>query len=209
VAVSLSTNAYAAIKRLIVTLELRPDAVIDEVALAERLGVSRTPVREAIQRLAREQFVRVVARRGVFVTSIDVGELATLFETRQVIEPYAARLAAERGAAEVWDELQTVLSPATKPATAVETLALDRRCHELMWSAAANRFLTDTLDMLYAQSERVWYLHLRDSFEMHDVLAEHAEMLDALRAGDADTCEKLMADHVRMFHDEIRSVAGS
>ena len=206
--VSLSNNAYAEIKRLIVTLALPPDSVVDEIALAEQLGVSRTPVREAIQRLAREQFVRIVARRGVFVTSIDVTELATLFETRQVIEPYAARLAAQRGAARTWDELATVLTPARTRPTAVETLALDRRCHELMWSAASNRFLTDTLDMLYAQSERVWYLYLRDSFEMHDVLAEHADILHALRNGDADSCEKLMADHVRMFHDEIRSVSG-
>jgi DNA-binding GntR family transcriptional regulator len=208
VTVSLSNNAYAEIKRLIVTLQLPPDAVVDEDALAEQLGVSRTPVREAIQRLAREQFVRIVARRGVFVTSIDVTELATLFETRQVIEPYAARLAADRGTTRIWDELAAVLAPSAAPRTAVATLALDRRCHELMWSAASNRFLTDTLDMLYAQSERVWYLYLRNSFEMHDVLAEHADMLNALRNGDADTCEKLMADHVRMFHDEIRSVAG-
>jgi DNA-binding GntR family transcriptional regulator len=207
VIVSLSNNAYAEIKRLIVTLALPPDAVVDESALADQLGVSRTPVREAIQRLEREQFVRIVARRGVFVTGVDVSELATLFETRQVIEPYAARLAAQRGTAETWDELAAVLAPTTQRRTAVETLAIDRRCHELMWAGASNRFLTDTLDMLYSQSERVWYLYVRNSFEMHDVLAEHAAMLDALRAADADTCEKLMADHVRMFHDDIRSVA--
>ncbi len=205
---SLSDNAYVSIKRLIVTLELPPDSVVDEIALAEQLGVSRTPVREAIQRLAREQFVRIVARRGVFVTGVDVGELATLFETRQVIEPYAARLAAQRGHLSTWDALEMVLTQRNERPSAVETLAVDRRCHELMWSAAANRFLTDTLDMLYAQSERVWYLYLRDSFEMHDVLAEHADMLDALRSGDADACETLMADHVRTFHDEIRSVVG-
>ena len=205
---SLSDQAYAAIKRLIVTLELRPEAVVDEVALQERLGVSRTPIREAIQRLERDQFVRVVPRRGVFVTTIEVSELATLFETRRVVEPYAARLAAERGAPAIWDELHHVLAEIRPTAGAVETLAVDRRCHELMWAGAQNRFLTDTLDMLYAQSERVWYLYLRETFEMHDVLAEHADMLDALRHGDGDRCEKLMADHVKTFHDEIRSVSG-
>ena len=204
---SLSDQAYSAIKRLIVTLELAPEAVVDEVALQERLGVSRTPIREAIQRLERDQFVRVVPRRGVFVTSIEVSELATLFETRRVVEPYAARLAAERGTRGEWDELGRVLEvrPTAGP---VETLAVDRRCHELMWAAAHNRFLTDTLDMLYAQSERVWYLYLRETFEMHDVLSEHVDMLDALREGDGDRCEKLMADHVKTFNDEIRSVSG-
>ncbi len=205
---SLSDQAYAAIKRLIVTLELAPEAVVDEVALQERLGVSRTPIREAIQRLERDQFVRVVPRRGVFVTSIEVSELATLFETRRVVEPYAARLAAERGAPGEWAELGRVLSEVRPTAGPVETLAVDRRCHELMWAAAHNRFLTDTLDMLYAQSERVWYLYLRETFEMHDVLSEHVDMLDALREGDGDRCEKLMADHVKTFNDEIRSVSG-
>ena len=205
---SLSDQAYTAIKRLIVTLEMRPDAVVDEVDLQERLGVSRTPIREAIQRLERDQFVRVVPRRGVFVTTIEVGELATLFETRRVVEPYAARLAAERGAPELWDELGRVLADVRPTAGPVATLAADRRCHELMWAAASNRFLTGTLDMLYAQSERVWYLYLQETFQMHDVLAEHADMLEALRQGDGDRCEKLMADHVKTFHDEIRSVAG-
>jgi DNA-binding GntR family transcriptional regulator len=205
---SLSEQAYTAIKRLIVTLELLPDAVVDEVALQERLGVSRTPIREAIQRLERDQFVRVVPRRGVFVTSIEVSELATLFETRRVIEPYAARLAAERGTPGQWDALAGVLAATGPSDTPVATLGADRRCHELMWAAASNRFLTATLDMLYAQSERVWYLYLQETFQMHDVLAEHAEMLDALREGDADRCEKLMAEHVKTFHDEIRSVAG-
>ena len=205
---SLSDQAYSSIKRLIVTLVLPPEAVVDEVALQERLGVGRTPIREAIQRLERDQFVRVVPRRGVFVTSIEVGELATLFETRRVVEPYAARLAAERGTSREWDELGSVLSAVGPMVGPVETLAVDRRCHELMWAAARNRFLTDTLDMLYAQSERVWYLYLRETFEMHDVLAEHADMLSALREGDGDRCEKLMADHVKTFHDEIRSVSG-
>ena len=71
--------------------------MIDERALQEGLGVGRTPVREALQRLARDQFVTVMPRRGMLVSSIDVSELSMLYETRAVMEPYAARLACVRG----------------------------------------------------------------------------------------------------------------
>jgi DNA-binding GntR family transcriptional regulator len=194
--VSLTDDAYVAIKRMIVTVELPPEAVVDEVALQTQLNIGRTPIREAIQRLERDQFVRVVPRRGVFVTS----------ETRSVIEPYAARLAAERGTADVWDQMEKelVLGVSSAPELMLDA---DRRCHELMWAAAGNRFLTDTLDMLYAQSERVWYLYVRDVIDMHDVLAEHTEMLDVLRSGNVEHSGYLMANHVKQFHDEIRSVA--
>jgi DNA-binding GntR family transcriptional regulator len=204
--VSLTDDAYVAIKRMIVTVELPPEAVVDEMALQTRLNIGRTPIREAIQRLERDQFVRVVPRRGVFVTSVNVDELTLLFETRSVIEPYAARLAAERGTAAVWDQMEKELVLGSSLAPEL-TLGVDRRCHELMWAAAGNRFLTDTLDMLYAQSERVWYLHVRDVIDMHDVLGEHEAMMVALRSGDVDRSGRLMADHVKQFHEEIRSVA--
>jgi DNA-binding GntR family transcriptional regulator len=204
--VSLTDDAYVAIKRMIVTVELPPEAVVDELVLQTQLNIGRTPIREAIQRLERDQFVRVVPRRGVFVTSVDVDELSLLFETRSVIEPYAARLAAERGTAAVWDQMEKELSLGVSSGPEL-TLGVDRRCHELMWAAAENRFLTDTLDMLYAQSERVWYLYVRDVIDMHDVLGEHEELLAALRAADVDRSGALMANHVKQFHDEIRSVA--
>jgi DNA-binding GntR family transcriptional regulator len=204
--VSLTDDAYVAIKRMIVTVELPPEAVVDEMALQTLLNIGRTPIREAIQRLERDQFVRVVPRRGVFVTSVNVDELSLLFETRSVIEPYAARLAAERGTPGAWDQMEKELALGAG-STADLTLGVDRRCHELMWAAAGNRFLTDTLDMLYAQSERVWYLYVRDVIDMHDVLGEHEELLSALRAGDVDRSGAIMANHVKQFHDEIRSVA--
>ena len=94
--VSLAEKAYDAIRDLIVSLELAPGAVIDERELMERLGIGRTPVREALRRLAHEGLVEVYPRRGMFVTGVDVRELARLSEVRAVLEPEAARLAAER-----------------------------------------------------------------------------------------------------------------
>jgi DNA-binding GntR family transcriptional regulator len=93
---SLSGRAYYAIRELIVTLELPPGAVVSERDLQERLGVGRTPIREALRDLAREQLVEVYPRRGIFVSGVDVGDIAGLSEVRLALESQAARLAAER-----------------------------------------------------------------------------------------------------------------
>src|SRR5437870_13123370 len=94
---------------MIVSLELRPGAVIDERRLMERLGIGRTPVREALRRLAQERLVEVYPRRGMFVTGVDVRELARLSEVRAVLEPEAARLAAERATEADREELAGLL----------------------------------------------------------------------------------------------------
>ena len=93
---SLSDRAYYAIRELIVTLELPPGSVVSERDLMVRLGTGRTPVREALRDLAREQLVEVYPRRGIFVSGVDVGDIAGLSEVRLVLESRAARLAAVR-----------------------------------------------------------------------------------------------------------------
>jgi DNA-binding GntR family transcriptional regulator len=201
---SLSTKAYDEIRRMIVRLDLAPGAVIREDELRTSLGLGRTPIREAIQRLVRDQFVTVMPRRGMFVSGIDVAELATLYETRAIIEPYAARLACRRADPSRWDGVRAALQHAPDTPTA-ELLELDRQCHEAVWAAASNRFLTDTLDMLYAHSDRLWHLYLADVDDMADAVDEHVAILDALRDGDADLAASLTEQHIRSFDAQIRT----
>lgn len=204
-AVSLSEQAYQAIRRMIVRLDLAPGAVIREDELQATLGIGRTPIREALQRLVRDQFVTVIPRRGAFVSGVDVAELSMLYETRRILEPYAARVACERGKPEQWDAMEDALDRATADVAAVDLLEIDRLCHELIWAAAGNRFLTDTLDMLYAQSDRLWHMYLADVASMDEAVAEHREILEALRDGDADRCESLVEAHIASFDDQIKS----
>ncbi len=202
---SKSQTAYEALRRMIVRLDLAPGDVLREDDLRERLGIGRTPIREALQRLAREHFVTVIPRRGMFVAGIDVSELSMLFETRTVLEPYAARLAAARGTAEQWAEMAVELE-GTDAATGNEQLmAIDRRCHEIMWEAAGNRFLLDTLDTLYAQSDRLWHLYLAEVADMRHAVGEHAAILHALEKGDGDGVADLVEAHVRAFDADIRA----
>lgn len=201
----MSERAYDQIRRMIVRLELAPGAIIREESLREALDLGRTPIREALQRLVRDQFVTVIPRRGMYVSSIDVGDLALLYETRSILEPYAMRLACARGVADDWDAMAAVLHDAEPTSSPAQLLAIDRRCRELVWAAADNRFLTDHLDMLYAHSDRLWHLYLGDVADLHDMIAEHRVILSALRAGDADRAAELIKTHMRRFDEQIQS----
>ena len=201
---SLAEQAYARLRSMIVQLEFAPGDVLREDDLREQLGIGRTPIREALQRLERDHFVTVVPRQGIFVTGIEVGELSLLFETRTVLEPYAARLAAIRGSAETWDAMQAALDETVATTDGGELLAIDRRCHELMWQAAGNRFLVDTLDVLYAQSDRLWHLYLAEVADPGHAVEEHQTILHALRSGDGDLAASLVDDHVASFDAQIR-----
>ncbi len=202
----MSAQAYERIRRMIVRLELAPGDIVREDALQDLLGIGRTPIREALQRLARDQFVTVIPRRGMFVSSIDVDELAMLYEARAMLEPYAARLACVRGTADHWQEMADVIERSLRAGIPPEDLlAVDRRCHEIIWNAAGNRFLTDTLDMLYAQSDRVWHMYLADVADTRHAVDEHIEILDLLRAGDPDACAGALEAHVQSFDDQVRA----
>ena len=202
--VSLSEQAYYGIRQKIVCLDLAPGDVIREDDLQNQLRIGRTPIREALQRLARDQFITVIPRRGMLVSGVDVTELSMLYETRAILEPYATRLACARGRGEHWDAMAVALDQSRLPGISNnELMAIDRTCHEIVWDAAGNRFLTDTLDMLYAQSDRLWHLYLSDVADMAHAVNEHEEIHAALVAGDGDRAAQLAEAHMRSFDQEI------
>jgi len=202
---SLSERAYHEIRRMIVRLDLAPGDVIREDDLQGRLGLGRTPIREALQRLVRDQFVIVIPRRGMFVSGVDVSDLGLLYETRSILEPYAMRLAAARGTDEHWNRMATALAEVRADSTPDELLAVDRTCRELVWEAADNRFLTETLDMLYTHSDRLWNLYLGDVADLHTMIEEHREILAALRSADGERAAELIEAHMGSFDTQIRA----
>ena len=150
-------------------------------------------------------FLIVIPRRGMIVSNIEIAELSTLYETRAILEPYVARLACDRGTADHWKQMRKVLDEAKKRAkTAQDQIQYDAQCHEIVWDAAGIRFLTDTLDVLYAQSDRLWHIYLSDVADMGHALEEHDEILAALESGDNELVYKLSAAHVRSFDAQVR-----
>lgn len=207
---SLSEKAYKEIRRKIVTLALPPGDVIDEAALQEELGLGRTPIREALIRLSQEQLVNVVPRRGTFVTNIGIADLRQLSEVRVELEGLAARLAAERGAAHYWQRMEAVLSsvPAKEDGRDTEMellMSIDQICHEIIYEAADNRFLEDTLNTLYALSLRLWHFSLHKMEGVPDAVRDHLAIMRALQAGDGEKAARLMRRHIRAFQERIQA----
>jgi DNA-binding GntR family transcriptional regulator len=203
-----AARAHAAIRQLIVSLELRPGSVLDERSLMERLGMGRTPVREALRRLAQERLVEVYPRRGMFVTSVEIRDLASLSEVRGVLEAQAARLAAERATEADRTELAALVAEidAGCARDERELMALDERIHRAIYRCAHNPFLEATLEEYYVLALRIWHVALDYARELRAAVREHRGLLEAVREGVADRAEELMRAHVRGFEQSIRRV---
>jgi DNA-binding GntR family transcriptional regulator len=201
---SLADKAYHEIRGLIVSLELAPGAVIDERELIERLEIGRTPVREALRRLAHERLVEVYPRRGMFVTGVDVRELARLSEVREVLEPEAARLAADRASEADRAELAALL--AELDAGGSELMALDERIHRAVYRAAHNDLLEATLEQYYVLALRIWSIALDRSHELEEAVEAHRTLLEAIQAGDGERAADTMRAHVQDFEQAMHRV---
>ena len=201
---SLADKAYTQIRELIVSLELAPGAVIDERDLMERLGIGRTPIREALRRLALERLVEVYPRRGMFVTNVDVRQLARLSEVRAVLEPEAARLAAERATAADRAGLDELL--AELDAGESELMALDERIHRAVYRAAHNDLLEATLEQYYALAHRIWMLALERRQDLEEAVEAHRDLVEAIRDGDGERAALVMRDHVENFEQAMHRV---
>ena len=137
---SLSDRAYYRIRELIVSLTLPPGSILNERELMQELGLGRTPVREALRTLAREQLVEVYPRRGIFVSGVDVGDLAGLSEVRLALETAGARLAAERARPEDRERCAELLEELERAADGHDERALielDQRIHRHVYALHA------------------------------------------------------------------------
>ena len=201
---SLSDKAYHAIRDLIVSLELAPGAVIDERELVERLEIGRTPVREALRRLAQEGLVDVYPRRGMFVTGVDVRRLARLSEVRAVLEPVAARLAADRATDADRAELAALLEELDEGTG--DLMDLDERIHRAVYRAAHNDLMAATLEQYYVLALRIWMIVLDHAQELEEAVEAHRTLLAAINAGDGDRAAETMRAHVEDFEQAMHRV---
>ena len=206
---SLADQAYYRIRELIVSLELAPGSLISERELMERLGVGRTPVREALRALAAERLVDVYPRRGMFVSGVDVGDLAGLSEVRAALESHAAALAAQRANDVDREEIALLLGELNGAGAELDErmlIDLDQRIHRHIYRCTHNPFLEATLDAYYVLTLRIWFLALDRVARLEDAVGEHRELLEAIRDGDPVRAEDAMRRHVTGFEQAIRQV---
>lgn len=210
---TLAERTYLQLREDIITVQLAPGTILKENDVMRRLDVGRTPVREAFLRLQRDGFVDVNARRGTFVSRIDISDLTAIYEARARIESWATRLAAERLREPERHEagkLIAALKALSLPSELDALLALDRRIHRFIYRCAKNRYLFDTLDHYHNLSLRILHVAMRRfpelSPELDKVVQEQILMLEAVCRGDADTAEQIALHHVLSFEQEVRKV---
>jgi DNA-binding GntR family transcriptional regulator len=196
-------RAYLAIRGLIVSLELPPGTVIDERQLMQRLGLGRTPVREALRKLAQEQLVEVFPRRGSFVTGVDVRDLSRISEVRAALEPEAARLAAERATEQ---ERDTLAALGDRIPGGTNLMGLDESIHRAVYAAAHNHLLEKTLGEYYVLALRIWMIALERAEDLEEAVEAHRDLVQAVIVGDGDRAADIMRAHVEDFEQAMRKV---
>jgi DNA-binding GntR family transcriptional regulator len=203
---SLSERAYSAIKEAILSLELRPGDVLAIGTLAERLGVSRTPVRDALLLLEREGLVTLLPQRGARVSFIGERDIAEIFELRILLESHAARVATGKLTAEELRRLVSVMAEAEAAFEHGERIVaadIGRHLHELLIEKVDNqrmRSILDELESHYARIRRFAALipsRFRTSHEQHKAI------LEALQSGDPGRAAEAMEEHLASVRDDV------
>jgi DNA-binding GntR family transcriptional regulator len=202
---SLTEQAYAQIEKAIVTLEIPPGSTISELALSEITGIGRTPIREAIQRLAREHLIVILPQRGLLVPEIDVKKQLKLLRTRREVERLVCRSAAKSATPEERDVFAQLAAEFSKAAAAnddVNFVRLDREFNELCVTAARNEFAEGAMRLMYGLSRRFWYYHYKQAADLPEMARLHGAVAKAIADGDVDAAgrslDKLL-DNIEAF----------
>jgi DNA-binding GntR family transcriptional regulator len=202
---SLVERAYRRLEELIATLQLQPGAVLSETALAQRLGIGRTPVREALQRLASEGMVTILPRRGILVSELDFGRHLRLLEVRRELERLIARSAARRATSDerrTFAELAEALEQAASADDAVGFMRLDRRFNAMTIAASRNEFAAKAMRHMQGLSRRFWFQHYQTVLDLPRCARLHKGVAAAIAAGDeagAAAASDRLIDYIEEF----------
>lgn len=192
---SLTDRAYGNLEEMIVTLQLPPGSAVSETALSQRLGIGRTPIREALQRLARERLVTILPRRGIIVSEINVKSQLRLLEVRREVERLVAKSAARRATPEeraLFLELARRFEKSAKTNDDVGFMRVDREFNDLSVMAARNEFAAGAMGLMHSLSRRFWYIHYKQAADMPLTAKLHADIARAIGAGEEAAAGKAM-----------------
>jgi DNA-binding GntR family transcriptional regulator len=197
--------AYGQIEELIVTLELKPGTLLSEGLLVRRLGIGRTPVREALHRLARERLVVILPRRGIFVSDLNIAAQLKLGEVRRELERLIARAAARRASDAERARLRTIgegMEAAAETDDGHAFMRLDRDFNATMAAAARNEFAQSAMGLMSGLARRFWFVHYKQVADLPKAARLHAAVAFAVAAGDAEgaarTSDRLL-DYIEDF----------
>lgn len=190
---------FETIREAIISGDLRPGERLMEVQLAEEMGVSRTPVREAIRKLELEGFVVMIPRKGAYVAGISMKDIADVFEIRTALESLAAGLAAERITEDELEELERSLVSVSESTESNNLQALvdtDADFHDIIYKASRNERLVQIINNLKEQIQRFRTTSLAHPGRMRKALEEHKQIVEALSERNIALAQTLAQEHI-------------
>jgi DNA-binding GntR family transcriptional regulator len=201
-----SAEAYERIREMILTAELPPGRHITEVELAHQLGMGRMPVREALQRLAQEDLITIVPRKGSMVAPIQIDDLQKIFELRLVLEGLSAQLAAERITDEELDSIENLIDMVYDvDEGSREHVRIDREFHLRIALATRNEYLHRAVERVLNHALRLLYISGSRMARVKDIRHEYDAVIRALRRREGRAAALAMQSHIEEFRKKVRS----
>jgi DNA-binding GntR family transcriptional regulator len=202
---TLTERAYRLIEEQIVTLQLKPGDILSEQMLSAVFKIGRTPIREALQQLAREGLITILPRKGILVSDINPRSQLLVLEVRREIERLLSRAGAERATKEQREQLRNIAQGMDRAAKANDDFSfmrLDRELNQLMIDASHNVYAARSMKQLQGLSRRFWYMHYREAADLPLCARLHANQAHAIAQGNGEAAarasDKLM-DYVESF----------
>ena len=203
---SLRDQAYEAIKHRIITCEFKPGECINEASVSALLGLGRTPVHQALDRLMLEEMVEVIPRKDVIVKPVILHDVLQMVDVRMINETQCARLAAERADDKQIENLSNVIAQAGTAIDRRDIHALmmrDREFHTLLAGASKNFELAEVVRKLNERSLRFWFISFTTPDHHHSFQRQHEAIFEAIRDRDADAAEQAMRVHIEAFRKSV------
>ncbi len=193
---------YQVVKQKVMDLELDPTQPIDERSLVRETGGSLTLVQQALQRLADDGLLLKQRRRWHVARAATASIMMEIFEVRTTLEGMCARLAAERITApqiERMEQIHRDFERVIREGDNKALIAVDQKFHQLLYEASGNRFLARALEEMYTLIYRLFFFALDRIGSVRANVQEHRDILDAVKAGDGRTAERLIQHHIADF----------
>lgn len=201
-----------ALREAIISGVLEPGERLMEIQLAEEMGVSRTPVREAIRKLELEGFVIMIPRKGAYVAGVSHKDVKDVFEIRAALEGLAAGLAAQKVTQEEIEQIELALHYEREPASLEEMVQSDTDFHALLYKASRNERLIQILGNLREQIQRFRTTSLAVPGRVKNAIQEHKALADAIARNDVENAQRLAAAHIEnaanVMFESLRNKSG-
>ena len=210
---SLTQQAYEAIKEKVITLYFLPGQYLNEGAICELLGLGRTPVHQALQRLQLEGLIDIVPRKGVIIQPDSIGQIIEFLDARLTVETEIASMAALRATPQDVQELQAILdhngTPRNGGGEINAFVECDHAFHIKISEMSRNRVLGDFAKSLHERCTRAWYLHLWQTLDTSASDKQHRAILKAIKNRDGEAAAKAMRGHLTSLRDRVTKIQNS